>query len=165
LFHRLYIAWEFIKQDVRATLKVVLTKILYDQSVTADARRKRAEGIEILGKEYSKEAVNEATCIEHLLKQLGNQSGLFGEGLESANEKAKKHGEQKEGEENDNNGKTIKTKEYYLELKEKVRSLSVKELKSMIHEFDGDEKTCIERSDLESCLSSLIQIKIDSFNE
>jgi hypothetical protein len=64
---------------------------LYDQSVTVEQRRKRAEGIEILGNEYSKESVNEATCVEHLLKQLGNQSGLFGEGLDTANGNAKKH--------------------------------------------------------------------------
>jgi hypothetical protein len=58
--------------------------------------------------------------------------------------------------------KQRKRKEYYVEFEDKVHSLSVEGLKSMIHELGGDDKTCIERSELGSCLSSLIQVKIDS---
>jgi hypothetical protein len=74
----LELVWSMTRSDIQNTLDVSLSKLLHDHSIILEDRILRAKGLQIVGEEYLKGAGNQGLGINHLLKQLGLQTGLFG---------------------------------------------------------------------------------------
>lgn len=150
-------------------------------------RNLRAQGMLILGEIYAARNVEDADGLGYLLERLGKQTGLFAEDIDSPTGEEKKDGDDHDGdsysEESDSDNpiwqkykdmsetalKPSQARDKLLlrDLKLRVETLSVKELKYHIELLGGDWEVFVEKRELQDGLREridLVLMEID-FNE
>lgn len=188
MYCRLKLIWHYTKQDIRITLKNVCRKVLHDHSVIDKTRNLRAQGMLLLGEIYASKTVEDTDGLGFLLERLGKQTGLFTDDLDADSPT----GEEKK--DDDHNGdnhsddsesdnpiwqkykdmpdtalKPSQARDKLLlrELKLRVDTLSVKELKYHIELLGADWEVFVEKRELQVGLRERIDLvlaEID-FNE
>lgn len=157
--HVFGLLWEITKSDINKTLRHVCRKILDDRSLSSRVIMRRAMALQLVGETFMKKQKQKGgsakSGIDDFLQRIGVQTGLFGDsppGFPGETQQEK-------------SGFLKYSKDELKEIIGKIDSYSVKELKGLIADFDGDVHKCIEKSELKIYVNELVMEKIVELDE